>query len=332
MSTPLVELKDVSKVFRLGGLFRRVGLHVISNVSLTIESGEIVCLVGESGCGKTTLGRIVLGLVEPTSGEVLYGGERLWNGGKKQFAPPAQIVHQDSYAALNPVRTVYQSISAPLLRHGVSRNKARERAEEILMSIGLNPPEYFLTKYPHHLSGGQRQRLVLARSAIPEPRLIVADEPVSMVDMSLRLSVLDMMLQMNQESGMAFLYITHDLATARYIGRKGRMAVMYLGTIVEEGELQALFDRPLHPYLQALLSAAPVPDPRIVKKRKPLRVKEVELPDLSKRPTGCAFHPRCPYEEEICSQTRPELREYEGHRVACHLAERIPVWTLESES
>lgn len=234
MGTPVVELKNVSMIFRRGWLIKKPGAHAVTNVSLALPEAGILTLVGESGCGKTTLGRIALGLIKPTAGEVLWEGKNIWQMGTKEFnklRPMAQLVHQDSYAALNPVRTIYQTLSAPLLYHGTRRSEVRGKVEELLKFVGVNPPSYFLGKYPHHLSGGLRQRIVLARSLILQPKFIVADEPVSMIDMSLRLSVLDVMLRVNKELGTAFLYITHDLATARYIGREGRIAVMYLSLI-----------------------------------------------------------------------------------------------------
>jgi len=331
MGTPVVELKNVSMIFRRGWLIKKPGAHAVTNVSLALPEAGILALVGESGCGKTTLGRIALGLIKPTAGEVLWEGKNIWQMGREEFnklRPMAQLVHQDSYAALNPVRTIYQTLSAPLLYHGTRRSEVRGKAEELLKFVGVYPPSYFLDKYPHHLSGGLRQRIVLARSLIPQPKFIVADEPVSMIDVSLRLSVLDLMLRMNKELGTAFLYITHDLATARYIGREGWIAVMYLGMIVETGEFEEVFQKPRHPYLQALLSAAPVPDPKIAKRKRPLPLKSLEIPSAENPPSGCRFHPRCPYAEDICAQEIPALRSLDNRLIACHLAERIPEWHL----
>ena len=238
-------------------------------------------------------------------------------------------MHQDSYAALNPVRTVYQTLAAPLRRYGTPRRKLREEAKKLLEFVGIMPPEYFLNKYPYHLSGGMRQRLVFARSIIPKPKLIVADEPVSMIDASLRLSILDLMLRLNRELGIAFLYITHDLATARYFAQGGKAAVMYLGKIVEAGGMDEVLGRPLHPYLRALLSAAPIPDPKLAKRRKLMDLREAEPPSAENPPPGCRFHPRCPFAEEICSREEPVLSDFGGgHRVACHFADSLPPWRL----
>lgn len=317
----LVELKDVSVVFRKGWLARKASVEAVSNVSLDLREGEILALVGESGCGKTTLGKVFLGLISPTSGKVLYMG--------KEQRPEGQLVHQDSYAALNPAKTIYQTLRAPLLRYGTKRSEVRAEVKRLLEFVGIVPPEYFMNKYPHHLSGGMRQRLLFARSIIPKPKFIVADEPVSMIDASLRLSILDLMMKLKEELGISFLYITHDLATARYIARGGRIAVMYLGKIVELGVLEDVFHTPMHPYLRALLAAAPIPDPKLAKRRGPLPLRSWEIPSADSFPTGCRFHPRCPYAEGICAEEEPPLRDIgDGHQVACHLAEVIPPWRL----
>ncbi|MBC7099614.1 ABC transporter ATP-binding protein [Candidatus Bipolaricaulota bacterium] len=325
----LLQLDHVEMVFERGWIRKRKGAWAISGVSMVIREGEILALVGESGCGKTTLGKIALGLLRPTSGRVLYKGRDIWSADGRGLRPTGQMVHQDSYSALNPVRTVYQTLAAPLRRYGVPRNKLKEEAEKLLEFVGIMPPKYFLNKYPYHLSGGMRQRLVFARSIIPKPSFIVTDEPVSMIDASLRLSILDLMLKLNREFKIAFLYITHDLATARYLAQEGRIVVLYLGKIVEEGRMKDVLERPLHPYLRALLSAAPVPDPKIARKRKPIRLKEAEPPSAEVPPPGCRFHPRCPYAEEVCSREEPPLRDFrEGHRGACHLIEVLPPWRL----
>ena len=332
MTPAVVELKDVSVCFRSRkGWLRRTDsdIHAVSEVSLAVQPAEILALVGESGCGKTTLGRVALGLTRPTAGTVTYLGEQVWRRRAKRTKPVGQVIHQDSYSALNPVKTIHQTLSAPLRRHGTPLREVKARTEELLRIVGVIPPEYFFNKYPHHLSGGMRQRVVLARSIIPKPQFILADEPVSMVDASLRLSILDLMMKLNRELGIAFLYITHDLATARYIARRGRIAVMYLGRIVETGVLADVFERPLHPYLQALLAAAPIPDPKVAKKRKALPLKSLEVAGADAIPIGCAFHPRCPYAKEICTQEVPQLEARgNGHLAACHLVEVIPPWHL----
>ncbi|HHE70963.1 MAG TPA: ABC transporter ATP-binding protein [Chloroflexi bacterium] len=333
MAEPIIKLRDVNIIFERGLFLRKVQLRAVVNTSLDIEEGKILALVGESGCGKTTLGKVMVGLLKPSSGEVLYKGKDIWRMNRSEFREyrrNAQIVHQDSYAALNPVRTIYHSLSAPFLHYHLARNRrqAREKVAELLQHVGLTPPEQFIDKYPHQLSGGQRQRVVLARAVSLRPKLIVADEPVSMVDVSLRLSLLDLMHKLNEEFGIAFLYITHDLATARYFVKGGRIAVMYLGQLVETGKLGEIVKKPRHPYLQALLSAVPVPDPKLARTKRPLPLRSLEFPDPTKPPSGCRFHPRCPYAEDICAQEIPTLRPLDGRFVACHLAERIPEWHL----
>lgn len=325
----LLELQDIHVIFQRGWLRKRRGAHAVAGVSLALEEKGILALVGESGCGKTTLGRVALGLLRPTSGKVLYEGKDIWGRGGKGLRPTGQTVYQDSYSALNPVRTVYQTLAPPLRRYGTPRKRLREETKRLLEFVGIMPPDYFLNKYPYHLSGGMRQRLVFARAIIPKPKLIVADEPVSMIDASLRLSILDLMLRLNRELGIAFLYITHDLATARYFAQAGRIAVMYLGAIVEEGRMEEVLERPLHPYLRALLSAAPIPDPKLARKRELMPLREAEPPSAEHPPPGCRFHPRCPYAQEICAREIPPLRDFgDGHRVACHLVETLPPWRL----
>lgn len=334
MNPPLLELRQVDVTFRKGLVFgRRRAVQAVTHSSLLVHERDIVALVGESGCGKTTLGRVMVGLQRPTAGQVLYEGQDVWRMPRERrraYRLGVQFVHQDAFAALNPVRTLEDSLIAPLLAHRIAhnRNEARQKAAELLEIMGLTPPEQFLDgKYPHQLSGGQRQRVVLARAMAVRPRLIVADEPISMVDVSLRLSLLDLMAQLNREFGVAFIYITHDLATARYLAQGQRMAVMYLGQIVEIGPMDDVLSQPRHPYLQALLTAVPVPDPDIARQRRQLPLRSLELPDPTHAPPGCRFHTRCPYWEEICMQEVPVLNPVASdHAVACHLVQRIPVW------
>lgn len=334
MAESLVELRDVCVTFGEGGLFRKQqGVEAVVHANLQLAEGEIVALVGESGCGKTTLGRVVTGLQKPTSGQMLYRGQDIWatdRGDWREYRLGVQIVHQDSFAALNPVRTILHSLSAPLRRHGLARSgaEARQKAADLLTIIGLTPPELFLEdKYPHQLSGGQRQRVVLARALAVRPKVIVADEPVSMVDVSLRLAILDLMASLNEEFGVTFIYITHDLATARYFAQKGRIAVMYLGQIIELGPLGKVLENPRHPYLQALLTAVPVPDPDVARQHRELPLRSLDLPDPANAPPGCRFHTRCPYWKEVCTREVPPLEPLEeGHYVACHLVRSIPSW------
>ena len=297
----LVELRGVS--VQLGQV------QALRQIHLALQPGEIVTVVGESGCGKSTLGRAVLGLLKPIAGQALYQGQDL-------FAPGFRL-SDELRLSVQVVHRVGQQLAAPLKRHKLTGD-----VHEILAQVGLTPPEYFAAKLPFQLSGGQRQRVSLARAALLKPKLIVADEPVSGVDATLRLAILDLMRRLNQE-GIAFLYITHDLATARYLGRGGRMLVMYLGQVIETGPVEDLLDNPLHPYLQALLAALPPLDPRRAREVKPLPLRSLDMPDPTKPPSGCSFHPRCPYARERCSQEAPPLRELQGQQVACHYAEEL---------
>lgn len=318
VSAPLVELRGAH--IQLGKV------RAMRGVDLALAPNEIVTVVGESGCGKSTLGRAVLGLLKPVEGQVLYQAQDIFAPGfvmTDLLRLSVQVVHQDSYASLNPVRTVGQQLAAPLQRHRlVPADQVKARVHEILGEVGLTPAEFFAAKVPFQLSGGQRQRVSLARAALLRPRLIVADEPVSGVDATLRLAILELIRRLNGE-GIAFLYITHDLGTARYLGRGGRMLVMYLGQVIESGPVEQMLDTPLHPYLQALLAALPPLDPRRAKQSKPLPLRSLDMPDATAPPSGCSFHPRCPYALGRCSTEEPKLREVMGHSVACHLVEEV---------
>lgn len=310
--TPLLSLRDIEMTFmkKSGGFQPPQPIHVLCGINMDIYPGEVLALVGESGGGKTTVGNIITGLLEPTGGQVLFNGvdvKKMTPAQRKEFRRNVQILQQDSYAALNPSRTIFQSLSAPVLKHGMVKSKRDAFAyiKELLELVELKPFEQFIDKYPHQLSGGQRQRVLLARALSLRPKLIVADEPVSMIDVSLRVSVLNLMSRLNQESGIAFLYITHDLATARYISRAGRIGVLYSGKLVEIGDVHTVIERPRHPYLQALLSAVPVPDPVAAKRKKKSLLKDVEAPSVAKPPSGCRFHPRCIYALECCAEEEP---------------------------
>lgn len=303
-------------------------VKILQDINLSIKEGEIIALVGESGCGKTTLGKSIVGLYQPTKGSICYNGNNVSKLNKTElldYRLGVQMVHQDSFAALNPNRTVFQSLSLPLLQNKLAKNK--KEAEEIIRDyfaeVGLTPAEQFLYKYPHQLSGGQRQRILLARALSVKPKVIVADEPVSMVDVSLRIALIDLMTRMNQKYKISFVYITHDLATARYVAKDGRLAVMYLGKIVELNNIRDAIDAPKHPYFKALIAAVPSHIGRGKSEMKDLPLRSLDMPSVNNPPSGCSFHTRCPYYKEHCEKEAPELREYKGGMIACHFAEEI---------
>jgi len=329
----LIELRNIDMVFQRQG--RVIGtkrkFHVLKNISLNIEEGEILALVGESGCGKTTLGKIITGLLRPTKGDLLYKGNsvyKIFNTNYQEFRKSVQFIQQDSYAALNPVRTVYQSIAAPIKAHNkeLSKEQVFEKVEELLEIVGLIPAVQFIDKFPHQMSGGQRQRVLFARALTMKPRLIVADEPVSMIDVSLRLSILNLMAELNKKLNIAFVYITHDLATARYIANDGRIAVMYLGEIMELSSVSELLNNPKHPYTQALISAVPIPDPRLARQQKALPIKNMDFMSMENRIDGCPFFSRCIYGEGKCINRHIDYVNAEGSYVKCCNLEKVKRW------
>jgi peptide/nickel transport system ATP-binding protein len=333
--SPLLSLQGIDVTFmKSRGIFKPKQLiKVLEGINLDIYSGEVLALVGESGGGKTTVGNVITGLVRPSAGRMLFNGEDVLGmrgGGFHEYRSGVQIVQQDSYAALNPSRTIFHSLRDPILRHKKARDsrEARKVISELLETVELKPVELFLDKYPHQLSGGQRQRVLMVRAISLGPKLIIADEPVSMIDVSLRLSILNLMTRLNRNLGIAFLYITHDLATARYISRNGRLCVLYLGKIVESGPVRTLIETPAHPYLQALLLAVPVPDPELAAHRRKLQHTSIDMPSIVSPPQGCRFHTRCSYAKEECSRASCELYEYNGRLTACVRAGEIPEFKL----
>ncbi len=324
----LLEVRDLRKYFPITkGFFNNVVGHVkaVNDVTFDLYEGECLGLVGESGSGKTTVGRTILRALAPTSGRVNFrmNGKMVDVSGAtheqlKGLRRHMQMIFQDPYASLNPRMTVLDIVGEPLLVNGiVNRGEREDRVRELLIRVGLQP--HFLRRYPHAFSGGQRQRIGIARALALNPKLVVADEPVSALDVSVQAQALNLLQELQRELGLTYLFVAHDLSVVRHIS--DRVAVMYVGRIVEIADVDLLFDHPLHPYTEALLSAVPVPRPGTKKKQVLL---SGEVADPSNAPAGCAFHPRCPYAEDRCREEIPDLREIEpGHEVRCHLAEDL---------
>lgn len=323
----ILQVRDLKTLFPIprgitGTLMRKPQrvVHAVDGVSLNLEKGEILGLVGESGSGKTTTGLSILGLVESTGGEVLFNGENvkeLLASRRKNLRRQMQIIFQDPYESLNPRQTVLSTVVEPIITHGLAKNNEEkiDLAKNAMSLAGLNPPEIYFKRYPAELSGGQRQRLVIAGALALDPQLLVADEPVSMLDVSIRAEILNVLLDIRNKRGVTILYITHDLATAGFF--TDRIAVMYLGRIVEIGPTGSVLNDPKHPYTQALLSVIPVPNPR--KRRKRILL-EGETPNPIDIPSGCRFHPRCPAATERCMVDDPAMQTVNpGHTTACHL-------------
>jgi oligopeptide/dipeptide ABC transporter ATP-binding protein len=324
VTAPLVEARELSKRFRppprLGDLMgrKRAETHAVDGIDLAIAPGESVGLLGESGCGKTTTGRLLLKLIEPSDGEIRFDGAPLAGlvgEALLSFRRRAQLVFQNPFDALNPRFTIERALAEPLVNTGAEKTTHRERVEKALAQVRLPPLARFEGLYPHQLSGGQLQRIVLARALVLEPAFIVADEPVSMLDVSVRAGVLNVMREVRASLGLSALYISHDLALVRYVC--ARTLVMYLGRIVEEGPTADLLKSPQHPYTRALIAAVPMP--RVDQPREPLPIIG-NVSDARGRPKGCAFRERCPLAEKRCADEAPALREIApGRRAACHL-------------
>ncbi len=334
----LVRVEDLRVWFpaRVGFLdsLRGVKRYVkaVDGVNFDIKEREVLCLVGESGSGKTTTGKAILLLIRPTSGKVIFEGtdllafsreakkgRREWRNLLKEFRKKAQIIFQDPFESLDPRMTIYDIVAEPLKVNKIydSADEEYDAVARALEDVRLVPPEEFMTRFPHELSGGQRQRVAIARALILKPKFIVADEPVSMLDASIRTQILTLMEDLRQEYGLTYLFITHDLAQARYTG--DRIAVMYLGKIMEMGPTEEVIRRPLHPYTKVLISHVPIPDPKAAKRRKRIEIPG-ETPSPVDLPPGCRFASRCPFAMDKCKREEPELVEVEpGHWVACHL-------------
>jgi oligopeptide/dipeptide ABC transporter ATP-binding protein len=308
-STPLIELRHVYRSFEKD----RQEIPVLQDINLTVKANEIICLVGESGCGKTTTGKIIAGLLNQSRGDVIVDGKPRREYNARDLARlrrEMQIVHQDPFASLNPAHTIGQILSFPLRRHKMVKSRAelRRRIWELLTLVDLTPPGDIVNKFPHQLSGGQRQRVSIARSLTVNPRLIVADEAVSMVDVSIRIGLLKMLHRLRDEFNLSIVFITHDLALAKYFAWNGRIAVMYLGRVVEIGPTPDVIGNPQHPYTRALLSAVPEADPDVTRHKEPMKLRSDEIPSLTAIPPGCAFHPRCPFfEPGLCDTVVPPL-------------------------
>ena len=327
MNQPVIRVSGLTKHFPINsGLFRQRqtgSVRALDNVSFEVGSGETLGLVGESGCGKSTAGRTILRLIEPTSGTIEFNGVNITRLSKKALVPlrrDMQMIFQDPFSSLNPRQSIGDIIGAPFKVQNIKPTGGVQRAvQELLERVGLNPEHY--NRYPGDFSGGQRQRIGIARAIALKPKLIVCDEPVSALDVSIQAQVLNLLEDIQQEFGISYLFIAHDLSVVRHIS--DRVAVMYLGKIMEITSKDELYSKALHPYTHALLSAVPIPDPDKERNRERI-ILSGDLPSPSNPPTGCVFNTRCPKKTDLCSQTVPELRELTpGHFVACHYPEEL---------
>ena len=320
---PILEVRNLVKHFpiKAGVLFdHEIGrVRAVDDVSFAIGKGETLGLVGESGCGKSTLARSVMQLIEPTSGSVRFEGREITGLSQREqraLRPRMQMIFQDPYASLNPRKRVAQTVGDPMRLHGFasSRREVRERVQELLERVGLNPEHY--NRFPHEFSGGQRQRIGVARALALNPTVVIADEPVSALDVSIQAQIINLLEDLQGELGLTYVFVAHDLGVVRHVA--DRIAVMYLGKIVEIGPAKEVYSRPIHPYTVALLSAVPIPDPQAEAARHQV-VLEGDVPSPANPPSACRFHTRCPRATEICSEVEPQLVDFgDGHWAACH--------------
>ena len=339
----LLEVKNLKKYFPVQkGILRRTVAHVkaVDDIDMFIKEGETLGLVGESGCGKTTIGRTILRLIEPTAGEILFRSKKLAGPGEeykevgvssathkllKSLRRDMQIIYQDPYSSLNPRMAVGETIGEPLFVHGIAKgSELKDRVRDLLGAVGMKPDH--MKRYPHEFSGGQRQRIGIARALALDPQLIIADEPVSALDVSIQAQVINLLEDLQQEFGLTYLFISHDLSVVKHISN--RVAVMYLGKIVELAKTEELFLNAKHPYTEALMSAVPVPDPDYTVEGIILKG---DVPSPVNPPSGCYFHPRCGYAQEICKAEAPAYRDLDGeHFVACHFAESLNLQPVQA--
>ena len=316
-----LEVQNLTKHFLIGSAVRRAHVHAVDDVTFELRPGTITALVGESGSGKSTVARLLAHLDEPSSGAVLFEGSDVSHVRRRRdvlrYRSQVQIIFQDPFGSLNPVKTVRHHVERPLRIHRVvPSNQVEQRVHELLRTVGLVPPEDVAAKYPHELSGGQRQRVSIARALAVEPKVILADEPISMLDVSIRIGILNLMARLKEEHGIAFLYVTHDLASARYVADD--ILVMYAGQIVERGPIEDILSEPLHPYTRLLLDA--VPDPATKTDAQEIDLRKGDTSAAVDPSEGCRFRARCPLAIEICSQTTPQLVEARPrHAARCHV-------------
>jgi peptide/nickel transport system ATP-binding protein len=319
-NTPILELHHVHRTFKKG----RTTIPVLQDINLAVQELEFLCLVGESGCGKTTTGKILSGLLPPSSGQMRYRGQdvrKLGRAARRDYRRAVQIIHQDPYASLNPTHSILSILSFPLFRHKLARNRdeARARVAALLDQVDLSPE--IIEKYPHQLSGGQRQRVSIARALTTNPSVIIADEAVSMVDVSIRIGLLKMLMEMRRALSLTIVFVTHDLALAKYLAWEGRIAVMYLGRVVEIGRTPDVIAHPQHPYTRVLLSAIPEADPDKTRRKEHIQLRSEDIPRLTELPPGCSFHPRCPwFVPGTCDAEVPNLAQVPEARSAAQVA------------